>query len=130
MGSVNLVENFPELTLSDEQRTVTQKFDDPLLRELVKDACLDRSLRHDVFVRGARRMSPQTRDAALMELSLTLNIAPEDMPFEAEMPAGRASLSRDFYGPITKAMVQGDRAVWAICSACPRRRASATTRRS
>jgi SAM-dependent methyltransferase len=111
VGSVNLVENFPELTLSDEQRTVTQKFDDPLLRELVKDACLDRSLRHDVFVRGARRMGPQMRDAALMELSLTLNITPEDMPFEAEMPAGRASLSRDFYGPITSAMVGGPRRV-------------------
>jgi predicted methyltransferase family protein len=107
VGSVNLVENFPELTLTDEQRAVAQRFDDPLLRELVKDACLDRSLRHDVFVRGARRMNPRMRDAALMDLSLALNMPPEDMPFEAEMPAGRASLSRDFYGPITKAMAGG-----------------------
>ena len=30
-----------------------------------------------------------------MDLSLTLNITPEDMPFEAEMPAGRASLNRN-----------------------------------
>src|SRR5207249_929738 len=67
VGSVNLVENFPDLTLTGEQRAVTQRFDDPLLRELVKDTCLDRSLRHDVFVRGARRMSPQLRDATLME---------------------------------------------------------------
>jgi SAM-dependent methyltransferase len=110
-GSVNLVENFPALTLTDEQRAVTQRFDDPLLRELMKDTCLDRSLRHDVFVRGARRMSPQMRDATLMELSLALNISPEDMPFEADMPAGRASLSRGFYGPITQALADRPRRV-------------------
>jgi hypothetical protein len=90
---------------------VTRRFDDPLLRELMKDVCLDRSLRHDVFVRGARRMSPQMRDAALMELSLALNISPEDMPFEVEMPAGRATLSPGFYGPITKALAAGPRRV-------------------
>ena len=111
VGSANLVENFPELTLTDEQRAVTQRFDDPLLRELVKDACLDRSLRHDVFVRGARRMSPPMRDAALMDLSLALNITPADMPFEADMPAGRASLNRGFYGPITEALAAGPRRV-------------------
>jgi SAM-dependent methyltransferase len=111
VGSVNLVENFPDLTLSDEQRAVAQRFDDPLLRELVKDACLDRSLRHDVFVRGARRLNPAMRDAALMDVSLALNISPSDMPYEAEMPAGRAQLSEGFYGPITRALAEGPRRV-------------------
>jgi SAM-dependent methyltransferase len=111
VGSVSLIENFPELTLTEEQRAVTQRFDDPLLRELVKDACLERSLRHDVFVRGARRMGPVMRDAALRELSISLNIDPADMPFEAEMPAGRAALSQGFYGPIARALADGPRRV-------------------
>jgi hypothetical protein len=64
-----------------------------------------------VFVRGARRVSPAVRDAALMDVSLTLNIRPEDMPFEASMPAGNAALNREFYGPITKAMAAGPRRV-------------------
>lgn len=106
-GSVSLIENFPELTLTQEQREIVQRFDDPLLRELVKDMCLDRSLRHDVFVRGARRMNPTARDAALMDVWLALNIAPDEMPFEADMPAGRAALNRSFYGPITQAMTAG-----------------------
>ena len=63
-----------------EQRAVMQRFDDPMMRELVKDMCLDRSLRHDVFVRGARRMSTAARDAALMDVRLALNIAPDEMP--------------------------------------------------
>ena len=111
VGSVSLVENFHELTLTEEQRVVAQRFDDPLLRELVKDACLERSLRHDVFVRGARRMSPMMRNAALRELSISLNIDPAAMPFEADMPAGRAALSEGFYGPIARALADGPRRV-------------------
>jgi hypothetical protein len=56
-------------------------------------------------------MGPQMRDAELMELSLALNISPEDMPYEADMPAGRATLSRGFYGPITEALAAGPRRV-------------------
>ncbi len=83
---------------------MAQRFDDPLLRELAQDMCLDRSLRHDVYVRGARRMNPAARDTALKDVCLALNIGPEEMPFEADMPAGRAALNRAFYGPITEAM--------------------------
>jgi SAM-dependent methyltransferase len=104
VGSASLIENFPDLTLTPEQRVIAQRFDDPLLRELVKDMCLDRSLRNDVFVRGARRMNPAARDAALMDIWLALNIAPSEMPYEADMPAGRAGLNRSFYGPITEAL--------------------------
>jgi SAM-dependent methyltransferase len=111
VGSVNLVENFPELTLSPEQRAIVGRLDDPLLRELVKDMCLDRSLRQDVFVRGARRVGPVARDAALRDVWLALNITREDMPYEADMPAGRAALNRGFYGPIAEAMAAGPRRV-------------------
>jgi SAM-dependent methyltransferase len=111
VGAGNLLENFPDLTLTPEQRAVAQRFDDPLIRELIKDACLERSLRHDLFVRGARRMNPAIRDATLMEVSLSLNISPEEMPFEAPMAAGRAELNRAFYGPITNALAAGPRRV-------------------
>jgi SAM-dependent methyltransferase len=111
VGSASLVENFPELSLTAEQRALAQRFDDPSLRELIKDMCLDRSLRHDVYVRGARRMSPAARDAALKDIFLALNIAPDEMPYEADMPAGRAALNRAFYGPITAAMTGGPRRV-------------------
>jgi SAM-dependent methyltransferase len=110
-ASASLIENFPELALTPEQRAVTQRLDDPLVRELMKDMCLERSLRHDVFVRGARRMNPAARDAALMDVWLALNISPEEMPYEAEMPAGSAALSRSFYGPITEAMALAPRRV-------------------
>lgn len=111
VASANLIENFPHLTLTAEQHEVAQRFDDPLLRELVKDISLDRSLRHDTFVRGARQMGPAARDAALMDVWLALNISPNEMSYEADMPAGRATLSRDFYEPIIQALATGPRRV-------------------
>jgi SAM-dependent methyltransferase len=116
VGLVQLVENFPDLMLTPEQRAIAQRSADPLFRELVKDCCLERSLRHDLFVRGARRLAPVSRDAALMDVSLALNIRPQDMPFEADMPAGRAALSPQFYGPITQAMAAGPQRVGDLLS--------------
>jgi len=111
VASANLTENFPDLTLTAEQRTLAQKFDDPLLRELIKDLCLDRTLRHDVFIRGGRRINATERDAGLLDIAMALNIPPGDLPLEAEMPAGRAQLGPGFYRPIVQAMASGPRRV-------------------
>ena len=53
VSSANPLENFPELMLTPEQRAVMDRYKDPIMRELIKDTCLPRQLRHDVFVRGA-----------------------------------------------------------------------------
>lgn len=111
VASADLIENFSELTLSAEQRALMNRFDDPLVRELIKDHCIERTLRHDVYVRGARRIGPHQRDAALMDLSINLSIPPEAMPLEAEMPAGRAALNPKFYRPIVGALADGPRRV-------------------
>jgi hypothetical protein len=111
VGSASLVENFPDLTLTPEQRAVTERLDDPRLRELLKDMCLERGLRHDVFVRGARRVNPAARDAALQDVWLALNVSPDERPSEADVPAGRAALNRTFYGPIAEALATGPRRV-------------------
>ena len=111
VASASLIENFSELTMREEQRALVNRFDDPIVRELIKDHCIDRLLRHDVFVRGARRISPHQRDAALQDLSISLSIRPQQLPLEAEMPAGRAELNPKFYRPIVDALAEGPRRV-------------------
>lgn len=111
VASATLTENFPELTLTEAQRAEYNRFDDPLARELVKDMCLSRMLRHDVFVRGPRRIGPAARDAVLREAWLALAIPAADMPFEIDISAGRAELNRGFYGPIVEALATGPRRV-------------------
>ena len=110
-GSAQLHENFPGLTMSEQQRALVGQFDDPLLRELVKDHCLDRVIRHDVYVRGARRLLPRQRDASLLALSIGLNIPPGELPAEVDVPGGKGTLNQAFYGPIARALADGPRRV-------------------
>jgi SAM-dependent methyltransferase len=70
VGSANLMENLPELTLTDAQRRIYDAAPDAILKELVKDMCLFRGFRNDVFVRGATRLSPAERSTALRDVLL------------------------------------------------------------
>lgn len=103
IGSSQLIENFPALTMTDAQQAVADRFEDKLMREMVKDLCMERSLRHDLFVRGPRRINNATRDAALMDVVIGLNIHPDDLPAEIEVPAGQAQFNAGFYRPIIQA---------------------------
>jgi SAM-dependent methyltransferase len=89
VASAYPLENFPDLTMTPEQRKLVDRHSDPLMRELIKDTCLHRQFRHDVYMRGARRMSNAERDAALGGLTLTPLVSLEELRTELEVPIGR-----------------------------------------
>jgi hypothetical protein len=111
VASAHLLENFPALTLSEEVRAVSARFEDPVMRELVKDMCLPRGLRQDVFVRGPRHITPADRDAALGDVVLGLLCGEAQISWEFDVPSGRAELERRFFGPVVAALGQGPRRV-------------------
>lgn len=123
-GACSLFEAFPELTLTPEQRAIHDAADDPILRELIKDMCLLRSLRHDVFVRGARRIGASERDAALGRVVLALSVPADAFNYEADFPSGRATLNRGFYGPMVRRLAAGPLPAAALCEAEDGRRSS------
>ena len=111
VASANLLENFSPLMLTDAARTISARFDDPVIRELIKDMCLPRGLRQDVFVRGARHLTPAERDDALEKVMLALLCSEAQLAWEFEVPCGRAALERGFFGPIVAALGQCPRLV-------------------
>ena len=111
IASANLLENFLPLMLSDEARSVFDRFDDPVMRELVKDMCLPRGLRQDVFVRGAQRIPPDERDARLGEITLGLICDASEFSWEVEVPSGQAAFERRFFGPVINTLSQGPQRV-------------------
>ena len=111
VASAELIENFSPLMLSDEVRKVLDRFDEPIMRELVKDVCLGRGLRQDVFVRGARRLSARERDAALGKVTLALACPVEQFIWEHDVPIGKATIERGFFGPVVAALAEGPRTV-------------------
>jgi hypothetical protein len=106
-GSVRMLNNFPQLVLTEAQRIVLDKFDDPLMLELFKDICRPQMLRNDVFVRGALRIDPIARDLALNDIVLALNAQESTWLFEFEAADGKAEMSQTYYRPIFKRLQRG-----------------------
>ncbi len=114
VASAQLLENFTPLMLSEEARGVLSGFDDPVMRELVKDMFLTRCLRQDVFVRGARRLTDAERDASLGEVTLALLAEEDQFAWEFDVPVGQANIERKFFGPIVAALADAPRRVGAL----------------
>ena len=93
VAAANPLENFPELMLTAEQRAVINRYDDPIMRELIKDTCLPRQLRHDVYVRGARRIGNAARDEAIMRLAVVPIISAGELQTALRVPTGTAEMS-------------------------------------
>lgn len=101
VASASPLENFPELMLTPEQRALMDRYKDPTMRELIKDTCLPRPFRHDVFVRGARRMRNDERDEAIARLTVVPVISPGELQTQIRVPAGMAEVG----GPLKDMMV-------------------------
>ncbi|MGH7120922.1 MAG: class I SAM-dependent methyltransferase [Acetobacteraceae bacterium] len=111
VGSARLFENFPDLTMNEAERAEAARFDDPLLVELIKDMSGGPALRHDVYVRGARRLGENERDHILSGLTLVLTEPPGRFAFEMEVAAGKATMNRDSYGPMVEALAAAPQTV-------------------
>lgn len=56
VGSATVDENFPQMTLTPAQCALWDEAPDEASRELLKDLCVQRAFRRDVYVRGLRRV--------------------------------------------------------------------------
>lgn len=114
VACARLPENFDALMMTEAQRAVLERFDDRPMRELIKDSCVNRVLRHDIYIRGARRLPRPAQDAALSAMHVALTVRPEDFVFQIEMPAGLATLAPAHYRPMVEALAQGPLPVGAL----------------
>jgi len=118
VGSANPLENFPELMMTPEQRKVMDRYSDPVMHELVKDICLQRGLRHDIYVRGARRGGIQQREAAISRLTLIPVVCPEELQTTLDLPAGKAAMSEPLK-EMMGAALQGPATVGELLARAP-----------
>ena len=114
VGSADMMENFPDLMLTAPQRAIAAQFDDPHMFELVKDMCLERSFRQDIFQRGARRLGEGQREAALRDQVLALRRPAAEFVFSSRIPTGEAQLEPVFYQPVIDALAKGPSSIGAL----------------
>jgi SAM-dependent methyltransferase len=74
-----------------------------LLRETVNDFALNRRFRRDVFVRGARRLSEQEKNARILALKYIPVKTAQEISLNAKTPYGSFTLSETLYRPVINA---------------------------
>ncbi|MDB5848970.1 MAG: methyltransferase, partial [Rhodoferax sp.] len=67
------------LDLSPAQQSLLAGIADPVLRESVRDFCVNQQFRKDYWVKGARRLNPVAHDQALRALRVVLLTPAHDM---------------------------------------------------
>lgn len=110
-ASARLLDNFDGLVLGAEQHKLAERYDDPLMRELIKDVSRMQGLRQDIFVRGQRRMSMAARRAAIGGLTIALTTPPARFIYDIRLQQGTASLNRAFYDRLIGELTRGPRAI-------------------
>ena len=101
VGSAYLVENFDSWVLTRRARRLLAEIDDPDLRELVRDFCLDQRFRADVFARDAEPLDASEQQRRLLAAGLTLSRPPGAVAYRTPTPAGYL----DFDNPAARAIV-------------------------
>lgn len=110
IGSANLLENFPDLSLTAEQRALVQEAPADM-RETLRDYFMVRTFRRDVYMRGPRPIPERRRDQRLRQQELMLAIPPSATHLDIKVPLGEARLNEGFYEPALRALAQGPRTV-------------------
>jgi SAM-dependent methyltransferase len=126
-GSAHLVENFVDLTLAPKQIELLNQVPAQDVREMLKDFCVNRRFRKDVFVRGARRLSGLARQEQLRATRLVLQVPRQDAVLKLDVPRGEAALDPAVYNPILDALAERPRSIAELLelSHSPRRETTA-----
>lgn len=104
IGSGELSRSFPELFLTPDQLELLQTVPDAALRETIKDYLTNTSFREDVFVRGARRMTPARQEHWLRQVGLALTALPGQTTLSLKLAIGNVEVDAATYQPLLDAL--------------------------
>lgn len=103
-GSAHLIDQLDGVNLTPDQRRLLRECPDPAFRETVRDFMINQQFRRDLWVRGARRLSPAEQREALGSYRLVLGVPASDVPNKLVTPLGPATLNASVFGPLIEAL--------------------------
>jgi predicted O-methyltransferase YrrM len=107
IGAADLSQAYPKLYLDEEKAALLKTLPDPAMQETLKDYCLNTSFRKDVFVRGARKLSPLHRQELLRQYGLVLTISRDDVKLAMKFSFGEVNAKPEIALPICDALARG-----------------------
>lgn len=121
IGSATLFENVADLCMDPAQKAVADRIPPGPVRELVKDICMARPFRRDVFMRGVRRAD---RTALLDPVVLGLQVESPPPP-KLPVQVGTAEFDPEMAEPIMAALAEGPQTVGRLRNLPPGRKPNA-----
>ncbi|MCJ8510522.1 methyltransferase regulatory domain-containing protein [Rhizobium lemnae] len=103
-ASAHLPDSVDAINLTPEQQALLKDIPDPILRETVRDYCMNQQFRRDLWVKGARRLTPLERSETLRQQRFLLIVRRSSVPMSITGALGSASLSEAVYTPILDIM--------------------------
>jgi SAM-dependent methyltransferase len=92
-GSAHLLDQIDGVNLKPEQRALLRECTDPVFRESVRDFMVNQQFRRDLWIRGARRLSPLEQREALAGMRLVLAVSPQEVQRKVTTALGPATLN-------------------------------------
>jgi SAM-dependent methyltransferase len=111
VGSATLHENIPDMILEPSQRSIFESLPNGPRREFLKDLCVQRPFRRDVFIRGLRRVDPT--GALDRIVLLPTRRLPDESP-KLAIPLGVAELPEEIWVPVAAALTEGPHSIGAL----------------
>jgi SAM-dependent methyltransferase len=106
VGSAELPFAYPALYLTAEKQELLNAIPDASLRETFKDYFLNTGFRKDIFVRGARRMTPTRQTEWLQQIGLALLVPRAEAKLTMKLPFGEVNGKEELYGPVLDALAK------------------------
>lgn len=99
-ASAHPIDQILNINFTKDQLKLIQSINDPILKESIKDFCINQDFRRDLWIKGGRRLSTRERISELLAISVTLVSPVEDITFDLKTPSGNAVLDRNIYQPV------------------------------
>ena len=92
------------LNLSAEGMDFLETIEHPIMREQARDYFVNQPFRRDLYMRGARRLSPSEQRESMLNTRFVLLQVAESVSNTVNGPAGEAVLQAEIYGPVLEAL--------------------------
>lgn len=103
-ASAHLLDSVDAINLTPEQQSILNDFADPILRETVRDYCVNQQFRHDLWIKGGRQLTPLEKVLALQGQRFLLTTPRAKVSMSVSSPLGNTNLSEEVYKPILDLM--------------------------
>jgi len=105
--SATLSDHLDGVGFPDRAKKLLDEAKHPILRETVRDYLVNQRFRRDIFVKGARRLSPEAKSERFGRVRFVLRAPPEKLlGAKIPMPFGEAELKPETYGALSAALAE------------------------